>query len=440
MERTSSHATTERIPWLAVAVASLGYFVDLYDLVVFSVVRVPSLGAQGLGLPDAASGAHTGFVDGLLRMGRILLGMEQGDVTSAGAAILNVQLTGMLIGGFLWGMLGDRRGRLATLFGSIALYSTANLLNAFVHTVPQYAALRFIAGIGLAGELGAGVTLVSELMNRHHRGWGTMIVAFAGMFGPIAASLVGSWLDWRQAYMLGAIMGFGLLALRIGLSESGMFRRSEREHARRGDLRMLFLSTERLRRFACVVGLATPIWFVGGVVFVFGPELAKALGCPDAIRPPMVVLCGYLGAAMGDLATGAASQWLRSRRKVVVGAIVMLAIGLASLFMLGGRGAAWFYGTTFVAGLATGYWAVFVTIAGETFGTNLRATVATSAPNLVRWSAVIWVSAWEPLKPLLGAVGAAACVATVALAVGLLSVWGLPETYGRDLDWEESGA
>jgi hypothetical protein len=154
----------------------------------------------------------------------------------------------------------------------------------------------------------------------------------------------------------------------------------------------------------------------------------------------MVVLSGYLGAAVGDLATGAASQWLRSRRKVVVGAIVMLAIGLASLFVLGGRGAAWFYGTTFVAGLATGYWAVFVTIAGETFGTNLRATVATSAPNLVRWSAVIWVSAWEPLKPLLGAVGAAACVATAALAVGLMSVWGLPETYGRDLDWEESGA
>jgi hypothetical protein len=154
----------------------------------------------------------------------------------------------------------------------------------------------------------------------------------------------------------------------------------------------------------------------------------------------MVVLSGYLGAAVGDLATGAASQWLLSRRKVVVGAIVRLAIGLASLFMLGGRGAAWFYGTTFVAGLATGYWAVFVTIAGETFGTNLRATVATSAPNLVRWSAVIWVSAWEPLKPLLGAVGAAACVATVALAVGLLSVWGLPETFGRDLDWEESGA
>jgi predicted MFS family arabinose efflux permease len=437
MREASQGTPNDRTPWLAVAVASLGYFVDLYDLVVFSVVRVPSLGEKGLGLPMSAE-APTGFLDGLLRMGRILTGHEVGDVTSAGAAILNVQLVGMMIGGFLWGVLGDRRGRLTTLFGSIALYSTANLLNAWVQTVPQYAALRFVAGIGLAGELGAGVTLVSELMNRHHRGWGTMIVAFAGMLGPVAAGLIGRWLPWRDAYLLGAIMGFGLLALRVGLAESGMFLRSTREHARRGDLRVLFGSWERVRRFACVVGLATPIWFVGGIVFVFGPELAKAVGCADPIVPGTVVLAGYLGAAAGDIASGSASQWLRSRRKVVAGAIVLLAAALAALLLLGGRGAAWFYGATAAAGFATGYWAVFVTVAGETFGTNLRATVATAAPNLVRGSAVIWVSAWEPLKPTLGPAGAAACVAAVALAVGLVSVWGLPEPFGRDLDWEEA--
>ena len=426
-------------PWLAVTVASLGYFVDLYDLVVFSVVRVPSLAeGGGLGLPQAAAGASSGFLDGLMRMGRILLGQEAGDVTSAGAAILNVQLLGMMIGGFLWGMLGDRRGRLTTLFGSIALYSVANLLNVWVQSVPQYALLRFVAGIGLAGELGAGVTLVSELMNRHHRGWGTMIVAFAGMLGPVVAGLVGRALPWRDAYLLGAIMGFALLLLRVGLAESGMFRRSAAEHARRGDLRVLFGSLNRVRRFACVVGLATPIWFVGGIVFVFGPELAKAVGCTEPVVPATVVLCGYLGAAAGDLASGAASQWLRSRRKVVAGAIVLLAAALMALLTQGGRGAAWFYGATAAAGFATGYWAVFVTVAGEAFGTNLRATVATAAPNLVRGSAVIWVSAWEPLKPMLGAAGAAACVAAVALAVGLVSVWGLPESFGRDLDWEEA--
>jgi MFS family permease len=423
---------------MAVLVASLGYFVDLYDLVVFSVVRVPSLGVKGLGLPEASEGVSGGFLDGLLRSFRILTGQEQGDITSAGAAILDVQLTGMVIGGFLWGVLGDRRGRLTTLFGSIALYSTANMLNAFVATVPQYAALRFLAGIGLAGELGAGVTLVSELMNRHHRGWGTMVVAFAGMLGPVAASLVGGWIEWRHAYLIGGIMGFALLALRIGLVESGMFRRSEREHARRGDLRMLLGSGERLRRLLCVVGLGSPIWFVGGVVFVFGPELARAIGCTEPVRPATVVLCGYLGAAAGDLATGAASQLLRSRRKVIAGAIVLLGAALACLLLLGGRGSAWFYAATALAGFATGYWAVFVTVAGETFGTNLRATVATSAPNLVRWSAVIWVNAWGALKPLLGPASAAAAVAAFAILVGLFSVWRLPEPFGRDLDWEEA--
>jgi predicted MFS family arabinose efflux permease len=423
---------------MAVLVASLGYFVDLYDLVIFSVVRVPSLGAKGIGLPEASAAPAHGFLEGVARTFRILLGQEAGDVTSAGAAILDVQLTGMVIGGFLWGVLGDRRGRLTTLFGSIAIYSTANVLNAFVQTVPQYAALRFVAGIGLAGELGAGVTLVSELMNRQHRGWGTMVVAFAGMLGPVAASLVGGWVDWRHAFMIGGGMGFALLALRIGLVESGMFRRSEQEHGRRGDLRMLLGSWDRLRRLACVVGLGSPIWFVGGVVFVFGPELAGAIGCPEPVRPASVVLSGYLGAAAGDLVSGAASQWLRSRRAAIAGAIVTLGVALAALLMLGGRGAHWFYACTAAAGFATGYWAVFVTVAGETFGTNLRATVATAAPNLVRWSAVIWVNAWGALKGPVGAGAAAACVAAVAVAVGLVSVWRLPEPFGRDLDWEET--
>ena len=439
MQSMAQHPqSTDRTPWLAVLVASLGYFVDLYDLVVFSVVRVPSLGARGLGLPEAAPEAGAGFVEGLLRSMRILLGQERGDITSAGAAILDVQLTGMVIGGFLWGVLGDRRGRLTTLFGSIALYSTANILNAFVTSVPQYAALRFIAGIGLAGELGAGVTLVSELMNRHHRGWGTMIVAFAGMLGPVAASLVGRSVEWHHAYLIGGIMGFALLALRIGLVESGMFRRSEREHGRRGDLRMLFTSWDRLRRLLCVVGLGSPIWFVGGVVFVFGPELARAIGCAEPVQPPSVVLSGYLGAAAGDLASGASSQLLRSRRRVIAGAIVLLGVALGCLLTLGARGPGWFYAMTAFAGFATGYWAVFATVAGETFGTNLRATVATSAPNLVRWTAVIWVNGWGALKPALGAANAAAAVATVAVAIGLFSVWHLPEPFGRDLDWEEA--
>jgi putative MFS transporter len=429
--------TGTRTPWLAVAVAALGYFVDLYDLVIFSVVRVPSLGAAGLGLPELDSAAPQG---GLERMGyllRVMWGTERGDVTSAGVVILNLQLIGMVIGGFLWGMLGDRRGRLTTLFGSIALYSTANLLNAFVESVPAYAALRFVAGVGLAGELGAGVTLVSELMGRTQRGWGTMLVAFAGMFGPVAAGLVGSWLAWRHAYLVGAIMGFGLLALRIGLAESGIYSQSRVRSVRRGDPWMLLWPRERLMRFVSVVGLGTPIWFVGGIVFVFGPELAKALDCPDPVKPATVVLCGYLGAAAGDLISGTASQLWRSRRRAIAAAIMVLAVSLAALFVLGGRGSAWFYGFTALAGMATGYWAVFVTVAGETFGTNLRATAATAAPNLVRGFAVVIVTAWELLKPGLGSVAAAAWVGGCVILLGLVSTWRLPEPFGSDLDWEE---
>ncbi|MCE9619269.1 MAG: MFS transporter [Planctomycetes bacterium] len=426
-------------PWLAVAVAALGYFVDLYDLVIFSVVRVASLGNDGLGLLPADASQRIGGWDRIASLMRVTFGFEKGDITSAGVAILNAQLLGMVLGGFAWGMLGDRRGRLATLFGSIALYSTANIATSFVTSVPAYAGLRFIAGFGLAGELGAGVTLVSELLGKRARGWGTMIVAFAGMFGPIAASLVGGTVSWRTAYIIGGVMGFALLALRLGVAESGIYARAAQRTRRRGDPRMLFFPPERLRRFACVVFLGTPIWFVGGVIFVFAPELAKGMGLTgEPVRPPTVIMCGYAGAAIGDLASSALSQWMRSRRTAISLFIGLLGISIAGLFIFGGRSAFAFYAWTFAAGLATGYWAVFVTVAGESFGTNLRATAATTAPNLVRGFAVIIVMAWELLTPGAGIIGAAALVAAMVLGLGLLAVWRLPEPFDRDLDFEEA--
>ncbi len=429
--------TARATPWLAVTVAALGYFVDLYDLVIFSVVRVASLGSDGLGLLPADP---TRSVTGWQRIGhlfQVTFGFEKGDITSAGVAILNAQLVGMVLGGFAWGMLGDRRGRLTTLFGSIALYSTANVLTGFVSSVPMYAGLRFVAGFGLAGELGAGVTLVSELLGKKSRGWGTMIVAFAGMFGPIAASLVGANFAWRHAYIFGGVMGFALLALRFGVAESGIYSRTAQRTKRRGDPRMLFFPLERLQRFLFVVLLGTPIWFVGGIVFVFAPELARGLGLSEPVRPPTVIMCGYAGAAIGDLLSSSLSQWLQSRRGAVAIFISLLAFAIAGLLIFGGRSSFAFYSWTFVAGIATGYWAVFVTIAGESFGTNLRATAATVAPNLVRGAAVIMVTAWEFLTPGAGMIGSAAMVAAVVVALGLIAVWRLPEPFALDLDYEE---
>ena len=429
--------TARATPWLAVTVAALGYFVDLYDLVIFSVVRVASLGSDGLGLLPADP---TRSVTGWQRIGhlfQVTFGFEKGDITSAGVAILNAQLVGMVLGGFAWGMLGDRRGRLTTLFGSIALYSTANVLTGFVSSVPMYAGLRFVAGFGLAGELGAGVTLVSELLGKKSRGWGTMIVAFAGMFGPIAASVVGANFAWRHAYIFGGVMGFALLALRFGVAESGIYSRTAQRTKRRGDPRMLFFPLERLQRFLFVVLLGTPIWFVGGIVFVFAPELARGLGLSEPVRPPTVIMCGYAGAAIGDLLSSSLSQWLQSRRGAVAIFISLLAFAIAGLLIFGGRSSFAFYSWTFVAGIATGYWAVFVTIAGESFGTNLRATAATVAPNLVRGAAVIMVTAWEFLTPGAGMIGSAAMVAAVVVALGLIAVWRLPEPFALDLDYEE---
>ncbi len=440
---------------LAVVVAALGYFVDLFDLVLYSVVRVPSLGMEhGIGLPAAPAGAPPiGTLEQLRQLGEILLGRLPGDVTSAGLVILNCQLVGMVLGGIAWGVLGDRRGRLTVLFGSILVYSTANILNAFVETVPQYAALRFVAGFGLAGELGAGITLVSELMGRTRRGYGTMIVAGIGLLGPIAAAIVGQQLHWRHAYIVGGCMGLALLLLRIGVAESGLFHQVRARPVVRGRLRMLLWPPERFVRYLRVVFAGVPIWWVGGIVFVFAPELAAAMGLKPTtpgkpvVDPATVIMCGYAGAATGDLLSGALSQLLRSRVRTILIFQLGLLLSGAAFFTMGGRSHGAFYLLVFLMGLATGYWAIFVTVASEAFGTNLRATATTTAPNFVRGFAVVIVTAWELLKPAFGsmggagstgAVGAAAAVGAAVLALGVFSISGLEDPFGKSLDYEEA--
>jgi len=440
-ERRSPRAQTT----LAVIVAALGYFVDLFDLVLYSVVRVPSLGApNGLGLPMPPPGTPSiGTLEQLRHLAEVLLGRVPGDVTSAGLVILNAQLVGMVLGGIAWGMLGDRRGRLTVLFGSILVYSLANIANAFVQSVPEYALLRFVAGFGLAGELGAGITLVCELMGASKRGYGTMIVAGVGLLGPIAAAIVGQVLPWRSAYIVGGVMGLALLVLRIGVAESGLFHQVRERPVARGSLRMLLWPPERFVRYLRVIFAGVPIWWVGGIVFIFAPELAGAMGLkrpsPDApvVNPAIVIMCGYAGAALGDLMSGLLSQLLRSRVKtIVVFQLGLLATG-AMLFAFGGRSHTGFYALVFLMGLATGYWAVFVTVASEAFGTNLRATATTTAPNFVRGFAVVIVTAWELLKPAFGTLGAAGAVGAAVLALGIFSISGLDDPFGRNLDYEE---
>jgi MFS family permease len=323
------------------------------------------------------------------------------------------------------------------LFGSIALYSGANIANAFVHSIPMYAALRFIAGLGLAGELGAGITLVSELLPKETRGYGTMVVAGVGIAGGVVAGLVGDFFGWRAAYMVGGVMGLALLTLRVGVFESGLFDKVKNADVRRGDFTMLFTSRERLWKYVCCILLGVPAWYVIGILATFAPEFGKALAMPVLPTGSSSVMCLYAGCALGGFASGWASQVLRSRLKAA-GAFVAAA-ALMTVVYLNMTGAALtpFYVVCFALGFATGYWAVFVTIASEQFGTNIRATVTTTVPNFVRGSLVAVSWAFAALKPGRGILGAAGIVGAVCFALAFLSLTGLRETFGKDLDYLE---
>jgi len=416
METTTAHTPARSgagsVLNAAVIVAALGYFVDIYDLILVSIVRKPSLAA---------------------------LGVAGDALVSQGFSILNWQMVGMLLGGILFGVLGDRRGRLQILFGSITLYSLATLANGFVHDLATYKVLRFVAGVGLAGELGAGVTLVSEILPARLRGYGTMIVASVGVSGAVVGNLVAKTLDWRWAYWVGGGLGLLLLFLRIGVHESGMFRALERAPAvSRGNFFSLFTSRSRLTRYLSSILIAVPIWFANAILVLLSPELAKLLGVTGPIAAGDAVMMFYGGLVFGDVASGTLSQVIGSRRRVVLLFLSMLSVAIA-LYFLAGRGASppLFLGLCGLLGLSSGYWAIFVTVAAEQFGTNIRATVATTVPNFVRGLVVVVTSSVEALRRPVGLVPAALLVGGVWLVLAFVSALRLPETFGVELDYLE---
>ena len=399
-----------RVVTLSVMVAALGYFVDIYDLLLFSIVRVPSLRS---------------------------LGVQGEDLLHAGERLLNMQMTGMLLGGLLWGVLGDRRGRISVLFGSIFMYSAANIANAWVQTVDAYAWLRFIAGIGLAGELGAGITLVSEIMPKETRGYGTTIVAATGILGAVVAALVGDAFDWRISYIVGGVMGFALLALRIGVYESGMFESVRQIGTSRGNVLQLFNRPDRATKYIAVILIGVPIWYVIGILITFSPELGRALGMSEAPQAGRAVMFAYIGLAFGDFGSGFLSQYIGSRKRVVLLFQVMTAAFVSTYFFLAPFSITAFYALCVALGFGVGYWAVFVTVASEQFGTNIRATATTTVPNVVRGSVVLLTSSVGWLRPQFGVVNSALIVGVAALAISFVALRGIEETFGKDLDYVE---
>jgi putative MFS transporter len=404
---TSAKATRNVI--FLVIVASLGYFVDIYDLLVFSIVRISSL--KDIGLTDQ-------------------------EITSKGQFIISVQMFGLLLGGILWGVIGDKLGRIKVLFGSILLYSIANFANGLVHDVNTYALVRFIAGLGLAGELGAGITLVSETLSKEKRGYGTMMVAVIGLFGATAAYMVAKF-GWRNAYFVGGGLGILLLLLRIGTFESGMFKNMEQSKVSKGNFFMLFNNWGRFKKYIFCILIGAPLWYVVGVLISFSDQFGIALGAKTIIKPGDGIFYSYIGIAIGDIFAGLLAQITKSRKLTMM---VFLLLSVVSVyFYLSNHGItpAGFAWLSFFMGCTVGYWATFVTIASEQFGTNIRSTVTTTVPNFVRGSLIPITLAFNAFKVNYGVITSGYIMMGILTLIALLSLSQLKETFGKDLNYME---
>ncbi|HEY4417200.1 MAG TPA: MFS transporter [Verrucomicrobiae bacterium] len=402
-----------------VIVGALGYFVDVYDLILFAMLRIPSLTDMGF--------------SGVM-------------LTNHGVLLLNMQMIGMLVGGIFFGILGDRIGRVALLFGSILLYSIANIANGFVHTsIEAYAVWRFIAGFGLAGELGGGITLVTEVLPQQLRGYGTTIVSTVGVFGAVIGGLVAKKVDWHTAYFIGGGLGLVLLLLRMSVAESKMFHhvKTQAKTVVCGDFLMLFTNARRFMKYLRCILIGLPLWCIVGVLVAFSPEIATGLKIQGAITPTEGVMYCYIGITLGGFASGYFSQWLRSRKKVLFAFLAFTSLAMTAYFFCAGQSSGAFYLTILLMGFGVGYWTIFVTIAAEQFGTNIRATVATTVPNFVRGATVPVTLAFNHLKAFkfgegaLGVVASAAIVGTACLLIAFWAATGLEETYAKDLDYVE---
>ncbi len=392
---------------LAVWVAALGYFVDIYDLLLFSIIRVPSL--ESLGVDDL-------FESGLL--------------------IINMQMLGLLLGGIIWGVLGDKLGRTRVLFASILVYSIANMANGFVENTGQYLWIRFIAGIGLAGELGAGITLVSEILSKEHRGLGTSLVAGVGLTGAVAAFFIAQSFNWRTCYFIGGGLGLILLVLRVGVFESGIFEKTVLDSSvKRGNFFQLFNSRPRALRYLRCILIGLPTWFVIGILVSFSKEFGVYLGIKTAIDPGRGIMYAYVAIALGDVLIGLLSQYLQSRKKALHIFYGITILGMILFFASSSAGMLYF--ACGVLGFGTGFWAIFVTIGAENFGTNLRATAATTIPNMVRGSLNGISALFLFLVTQLGYVHAGIWTAVLVMSITYWAIGGLEETFGRDLDYLE---
>ncbi|MBW4891915.1 MFS transporter [Mucilaginibacter sp. HMF5004] len=409
MTNTDTSKNSRNVIFL-VAVAALGYFVDIYDLLIFSILRVQSL--AGIGVPAD-------------------------QITEKGIHILNMQMFGLLVGGIIWGIIGDKFGRIKVLFGSILMYSIANFANGFVHDVETYAIIRLIAGIGLAGELGAGITLVSETMSKENRGYGTMMVAVIGLFGAVAAAIIAKHYAWQTAYFIGGGLGILLLLLRLGTFESGMYKDVAEKKVSKGNMLMLFTNGKRFWKYLCCILIGTPLWFVVGVLVTLSPEFGKALHATEPLSAGTGILYTYVGISIGDVFAGLLAQLVKSRRITILTFLLISVVSVIFYLKADGITPDRFIWLCLFMGTAVGYWANFVTIASEQFGTNIRSTVTTTVPNFVRGALIPITILFKYFVKDHGYINSGYIMMGIVTVIALFALSQLKESFGKDLDYIE---
>ncbi|UAY51458.1 MFS transporter [Ferruginibacter albus] len=401
---------------MAVFVAALGYFVDIYDLLIFTIVRKPSI--IGLGVTT---------IDG---------------IKSASIKIINLQMYGLLIGGIIWGVLADKKGRLSVLFGSIILYSVANLVTGYTQNVDQYAWARFVAGLGLAGELGAGITLVSELLPKEKRGIGTSVVAGVGLSGAVLAYFIFHYTqNWRLCYYIGGGLGFVLLILRISVAESGMFNSVKEQHAVvKGNFLMFFNNSKRFLKYIKAILIGLPTWYCVGILVNYSDGFAKELYGSTSIDSGRSIMFSYIGVSLGGICIGMISQWMQSRKKPLFIFYALTVISAIIFFSPLNNNDTVMYLLCGALGFATGFWAVFVTMGAEQFGTNLRATAATTIPNMVRGSLplmnLLYKDVLQDSKHFTMS-KSAAYTGVLVICISLIAAFFTEETFHKDLNYIE---
>lgn len=405
-------STARHLLSIPVIVAALGYFVDIYDLLLFTIVKAPSM--RGVGATDVTMLADS-------------------------TKVINWQMGGLLLGGIIWGVLGDKRGRLSVLFGSIILYSVANFVTGYIETVSQYAACRFVAGLGLAGELGAGITLVSELLPKKFRGVGTSLVAGIGLFGAVAAYFTFQLTqDWRLCYKIGGGLGILLLLLRVKVAESGMFSNIKEQNVSRGNFIMFFQNATRFKKYVLAILIGLPTWYVIGILVNQSDKFGKAMFGSATIDSGRSVMFAYVGIAFGDILIGMVSQVFRSRKKALA-LFYCLTITTIAIFFSGWNNSdTTMYAICLAMGFSSGFWAIFVTMGAEQFGTNLRATAATTIPNMVRGALPLINMLFLYLFSSTGSLPKSGIITgIITVSITLVAFYFTEETFHKDLDFIE---